>query len=264
MPGPLRCRRRPARGGVATSWRRPPARGPLILGHRGARQRAPENTLAAFDLALDEGAAGVELDVRLDGSQEVVVLHDRTLRRVTRELDPRDVETLTSAELATIDVGGNQRVPRLSEVLAWAARRGARVNIELKHDVSHPARLVARVAALLRREPDAGYRCLLSSFHPGIVHQLARLIPAVPTALLVSSPPQMAPPAAAWHALGARGLHPLATLVTPELIAAVGARGGVVNAWTVNDVERARSLAELGIDGLVTDDPLEIAGALDY
>jgi len=245
-----------------SSFRRPVGARPLLLGHRGARQRAPENTLAAFALALDEGADGIELDVRLDGSGQVVVLHDRTLERVSPSGDPRDVETLSSAELATVDVGDGQHVPRLEEVLAWAARQGARVNVELKLDVSNRARLVARVAALLRAAPDAAARVLCSSFHPGIVQRIARALPAVPAALLVGDQAPRVARSACWRALDALGLNPAASATTPAVVAAVHAHGGFVCAWTVNDGERARALAELGVDGLITDDPRGILAAL--
>ncbi len=263
MPLPSLRRTAPAPGLVDADFCRRKGARPLVLGHRGARQRAPENTLAAFALALDEGADGVELDVRLDGSGDVVVLHDRTLTRVSAGGDPRDVETLSSAELGAVDLADGQRVPRLAEVLAWAARRGALVNVELKQDVSDRALLVARVSALLRAASSARPRVLCSSFHPGMVQRIARRLPAVPAALLVENPTPGAIRSAYWRALGARGLNPAARATTPALVAAVQARGDRVCVWTVNDGERARALAGLGVDGLITDDPRGVLAALD-
>jgi glycerophosphoryl diester phosphodiesterase len=243
------------------AWRRAPGAPPLILGHRGARQRAPENTLAAFDLALDEGADGVELDVRLDGSGEIVVVHDRTLARVTQGADPRDVEELGTRELAAADVGAGQRVPELRQVLAWATARDARVNVELKADVSSPARLVARVAALIAREPDAERRYVLSSFHPGIVLGLARRLPSFAVGWLVAQAPRPGSGALPWRASGVRGLHPPTAVTTPALVEAVRDRGGFVNVWTVNDLARARDLTAIGVDALITDDPRGLCAA---
>ena len=77
--------------------RRPKGKRPWVLGHRGARHAAPENTLRAFDLALREGAEGVELDVRLDGSGRVVVLHDPDLSRVSSGSDQRLTHELSAA-----------------------------------------------------------------------------------------------------------------------------------------------------------------------
>ena len=109
-----------------------------MLGHRGARHAAPENTLAAFELARREGADGIELDVRLDGSGKVIVLHDPTLTRVTGGADSRHAEDIPSAELARLDLGSGERVPLLADVLTWAKEHGQRVNVELKSE--QPAR----------------------------------------------------------------------------------------------------------------------------
>jgi glycerophosphoryl diester phosphodiesterase len=74
------------------AWQRPAGARPFVLGHRGARHAAPENTQRAFELALAEGADGIELDVRLDRDGRVIVLHDRTLARVSAGQETRDVE----------------------------------------------------------------------------------------------------------------------------------------------------------------------------
>src|SRR5262249_27028360 len=86
------------------AWLRPRGARPLVLGHRGARHAAPENTLRAFELALAEGADGIELDVRLDGDGRVIVLHDRTLERVTAGGETRDVEALGAHELDRVSM----------------------------------------------------------------------------------------------------------------------------------------------------------------
>ena len=114
---------------------RKPGALPLVLGHRGARHAAPENTHAAFELSRSEGAAGVELDVRLVKSGEVVVLHDPTLGRVTGNADRRAAEQLTWAETKSADIGRGEHVPLLSDVLDWAASHDQLVNVEVKSDV---------------------------------------------------------------------------------------------------------------------------------
>jgi len=248
------------------SWRRLPHQLPLVLGHRGARRQAPENTLQAFDLALDAGAAGVELDVRLERTGEVIVLHDRTLDRVTEGADARDVERCTWSQLAAVDLSRGERIPRLVDVCAWARDRRARVNIELKSDVTHPKRLIARTVALLAHEPTPD-RFLLSSFHPGMVRLALELSDAwistpVPVALLVHSRSPHVDARPTWDGLRADGIHPAAELVTPSRLAAWQARGALVNPWTVNDPDRARELARLGVDALITDDPAAIVLAL--
>jgi glycerophosphoryl diester phosphodiesterase len=224
-----------------------------VLGHRGARQVAPENTLAAFQLAVDQGADGVELDVRLDADQELVVLHDRTLARITGWHDVRDVEQTRARELS---------LPLLSEVLAWAERVGACVNVELKHDVSDRRALVQRVAAEVHRLKAPGETVLLSSFHPPIVAALARALPELTTGWLVHAGQRWLRGAPGSRWLGARAIHPEAVLATPERVARWKRRGALVNVWTVNDPAHARRLAALGVDAIISDVPDRIVQAL--
>ena len=234
---------------------------PIVLGHRGARQRAPENTLAAFDLAAREGADGVELDVRLNGSREVIVLHDRTLARVTAG-DDRDVETVTTRELATIALMGGERIPLLRDVLHWAGQREVRVNIELKPDVSRRDWLVRRVAALASRVPEAPARVILSSLDPSILARLHRFAPELPRAWVIAPSLDKYWREPLWPGLGTVGAHPHFSLIDQAQVAAVHRRGAVCNVWTVNETTQARQLAAWGVDGLITDDPEAIVDAV--
>jgi glycerophosphoryl diester phosphodiesterase len=243
------------------SWLRPAER-PYVLGHRGARRRAPENTLRAFDLAMDEGADGVELDVRLDRDGDVVVIHDPTLARVTGGRDPRRVEDIGREELMGVDLGEGQRVPRLAEVLAWARGRGARVNVELKHDVSHRAAFVYRVARLVRSEPRAPEWLILSSFDPRLVAIVSRLAPFVPAGWLVEEHTRVPGRSFLERLVGASALHLQASLVTRARILPWQNEGLPVNVWTVNDPAEARRLDTLGVDALISDCPGEILAAL--
>jgi glycerophosphoryl diester phosphodiesterase len=240
---------------------------PLVLGHRGARHAAPENTHAAFELARQEGAAGVELDVRLVKSGEIVVLHDVTLERVTGGADRRAVEQLGWAEARTADVGRGERIPLLSDVLDWAAAHDQLVNVEVKSDVRRRRDLMRGVIALLSRHAHAERGVLLSSFDPRFVYQLARALPRVPAAFLFHTKSPMARAAALVGAatftrLGARAVHPEHTLVTKQRMQAWRSRNALVGVWTVNDEARARDLAKLGVDYLVSDRPGAILKAL--
>lgn len=257
---PFRRAARPASVRPGGAWRRRPGR-PWVLGHRGARHTAPENTLAAFDRALDEGADGVELDVRLDGDGRVVVIHDITLKRVTEGRDVRSVESLSGAQLGGVDVGSGERVPRLVDVLAWARERDTRLNIEVKRDVRRPLWLLMRVAALVRgqREPE---RLILSSFHPGFVVALSRLVTHVPVGWLLHDGQRLLRHAPGRDLLGAAAIHPQATMVTPRLVAPWQREGLPVNVWTVNEAIEARRLEALGVDTLISDCPKRVLDAL--
>jgi glycerophosphoryl diester phosphodiesterase len=243
------------------SWLRRRER-PYVLGHRGARRRAPENTLRAFELAIDEGADGVELDVRLDRDGDVVVIHDPMLDRVTGGRDRRRIEDVGRNELMDVDLGEGQRVPRLEEVLAWARGRGARVNVELKHDVSRRAAFVHRVARLVRSEPRAAEWLILSSFDPLLVAVVSRLAPCVPAGWLVEERSRVPGRSFLERLVGASALHLQASLVTEARILPWHDDDLPVNVWTVNDKEEARRLDALGVDTLISDCPGEVLSAL--
>lgn len=246
---------------------RKPGASPLVLGHRGARHAAPENTHAAFELSRREGAAGVELDVRLVKSGEIVVLHDTTLARVTGNTDRRAVEPLTWAETRSADIGQGERVPLLSDVLDWAQRHDQLVNVEVKSDVRRRRDLLRGVIALLERHPYGARGVLLSSFDPRFIWRLARALPAIPSAFLFHTKSPMARAAALVGAatftrLGARAVHPEHALVTAQRMAAWRSKNALVGVWTVNDPARAQALSKLGVDYIVSDNPGIVLAAL--
>lgn len=243
--------------------KRQPGAKPLVLGHRGARHAAPENTHAAFELSRTEGAAGVELDVRLVKTGEIVVMHDTTLTRVTNKVDKRTVEQLTWAEARTADIGKGEKVPLLSDVLDWAAQHDQLVNVEVKSDVRRRRDLLRGVIDLLARHPHASRGVLLSSFDPRFIWRLSRALPQIPSAFLFHTKSPMARAAALVGAatfgrLGARAVHPEHVLVTEQRMAAWRSKKVLVGVWTVNDVARAKALSALGVDYIVSDNPGKI------
>lgn len=242
------------------AWARTGASRPWVLGHRGARRRAPENTVAAFDLAMAEGADGVELDVRLNRDGDVVVIHDSTLTRVTDGRDTRRVEDLGTHELTNVEVGG-ERIPTLKDVLRWSRSCGARVNVELKRDVARRRALVWNVVRLIAVEPRARERFLISSFDPVMVFAAARILPWVPAGWLVEPDGPIPGRSLLERIVGAGAVHPHFTLVTEQSIAPWRRDGLLVNVWTVNDADEARRLANLGVDTLISDEPGKISSA---
>ena len=232
-----------------------------MLGHRGARHAAPENTLAAFELARTEGADGIELDVRLDASGEVIVLHDSTLARVTHGAETRHAEDIASRDLARLDVGAGERVPRLAEVLDWALEHGQRVNVELKSDVRARALLLRQVARVVsgRDLPNL----IFSSFHPYFVWWLGQRLPHLPRAWLVHRKQLILKYAPGLRSLGADALNPEHELATPERVARLKAQGLLVNVWTVNEPARALELAQSGVDAIISDAPGKILAELE-
>jgi len=243
-------------------FRRAPGARPLVLGHRGSPGRAPENTLASFELAREEGADGVELDVRLDGSGEVVVFHDRTLTRMTGATSRARIDQLATAELRRYELGSGERIPLLREVLELARQHDSCLNVELKASPGSRRKLVARVAEQLRAEPRASERILLSCFDPWVVWWLSRSLPDLAVAWLVHDQQRLFKHGLGRSLLGAAGLNPQHTLLDRQRLERWKRGGGLVNTWTVNDAALARSYAELGVDGIISDVPGEILAAL--
>ncbi len=251
---------------VLTRLRRVAGKPPLVLGHRGARHAAPENTHAAFELAREEGAAGVELDVRLAKTGEVVVLHDPTLARVTAGADRRAVELLSWDEARRADIGRSERVPLLSDVLDWASRYELVVNVEVKSDVRRRRDLLAAVVALLGAHSYAPRGVLLSSFDPRFVWRLSRALPSVPSAFLLQTTSPMGRAAAlvgaaTFSRMGALSVHPEHVLVTEQRMRAWRSREALVGAWTVNDESRGKELSRLGVDYIISDRPGALVAA---
>jgi glycerophosphoryl diester phosphodiesterase len=217
--------------------------------------------MAAFELAGRAGADGVELDVRLSRSGDLVVCHVPTLERATRGRDVRAVADLDTAELGKVDVGDGQGVPRLRDVLAWAEGLGRAVNVEMKRDVPSRRQVVDAAARLLRERPGRP-EVIVSSFDPWMLAYLGLILPAAPRGFLID--PEHAYLSTGWPAtlLRATAVHPERTLCRPERVAKWRARGMLVNVWTVNEPSEARALSALGVDALITDKPDTILAAV--
>jgi glycerophosphoryl diester phosphodiesterase len=238
---------------------------PLIFGHRGAEHHVAgsgivENTMPSFLRARDRGADGVELDVRLCASGEVVVFHDEDLTRLAGRA--ARVEDLSLALLREIPLHGGAAIPTLDEVLA-AMPAPMVVNVEIKTvPARRVPRLVAAVLDTILRSPAAD-RVLVSSFDPVILAAVRLRAPHLPSGYLCHAGQRM-PVRRGWpaYALRPHALHPEARLVDAARMRAWRRRGLTVNVWTVNDPIEVRRLAELGVDGIISDDPAAARAAL--
>jgi glycerophosphoryl diester phosphodiesterase len=236
-------------------WGRQPAGRPLVIGHRGASAEAPENSVAAFARARAVGADGVELDVLRCRSGEVVVFHDDDLTRLGPR--PERIDELTLAELREVRLGSGSSIPTLEEALE-ACGPELLVNIELKAGGVDGAALRALadgVAEIVQRT-GSGARVLVSSFSPLAVRLWMRRLGAVPAGLIFERDAPL-PLRRAWAARWLRPatLHPEWALCTPARVRRWHARGYAVNSWTVDDPAAIRAARDLGIDGIISNDP---------
>jgi glycerophosphoryl diester phosphodiesterase len=227
---------------------------PRTVGHRGASALAPENTLHAIELAIKFGLDLVEVDVYLSRDRELVVIHDEDLKRLTGRSEA--VAELTAAELARIDLGQGQGVPRLRDALALARGRIG-VYVELKG-----ARSGGALGLLVRSGAAEGVELLSGSFDPVLVRELREVAPDIPRSVLFgrTSTQKMIEVCAT---VGARYAHPCFRPLDAAIVDALHRAGLFVMAPHTNDPKEARAFTELGIDVLATDDPHVLVARAD-
>jgi glycerophosphoryl diester phosphodiesterase len=208
----------------------------LLLGHRGARRYAPENTIPAFELALEHGCHGFEFDVRLTADRRPIICHDP-------RLGGRNIEASRYDQLAS-------GTPCLPELLERFASR-AFLDIELK-----VAGMESQLADMLLAHALQGY--FVSSFLPPVIERLHALNKSLPLGLICDSQSQLA----GWTSLGIQALFLERGLVTPGVVEALHAAGKKVFVWTVNREREMRQFAQLNVDGIISDDTQLLAQTL--
>ncbi len=225
----------------------------MAIAHRGASSYAPENTLAAFDLALQMGVSQIELDVHLSSDGHVVVIHDETVDRTTNGSGP--VTSHTLAALQAFDAGSwfgakfaAERIPSFTEVLERYKGR-AHVHTEIK---GHGAQLSRRTADLVRGLGMAG-RVTITSFQRTRLEETRAYAPELPTGWLVTEVSDAI--IAQARAMGLTQLCPRANVVTPELVRRLHAEGFVVRAWGVATEDLMRQAVSAGADGMTVNFP---------
>lgn len=239
---------------------------PSIIAHRGASAYAPENTLAAFKMALQQGADGIELDAKLSADGHVIVIHDSTVDRTTPFHGK--VSDFRLAELRKMDAGSHfdiaykgEPIPTLEEVFK-AVGQLTYINVELTNYASPNDPLPEKVAELVRQF-KLSHRVIFSSFNPLALVRIRRLVPEAPIGLLAF------PGAKGWLARSRLGrllnydsLNPEAADVTASLVNRIQKRACRVYVYTVNRTDEMQRLFAIGVDGIFTDDPLLAQSAL--
>jgi len=237
----------------------------LILAHRGASADAPENTLAAFREAAAQGADGVELDVMVCGSGEVVVCHDERLDR----LSGRDLEVRATPlrRLQKLDVGEHLRfgafatIPTLEEVIA-ALPEHFLINIELKCEQADDAGLSVKVGEYVERAGLSG-RVIISSFNPLCLMRVAASFPALRRGFLIDpDKPFWLQYALLTPLCSSFSVHPHHHACTEPRMRSWAEAGLKVATWTVDDPEEAARLRALGVSYCITNRPRALRESL--
>ena len=230
-----------------------------IFAHRGARVAAPENTLPAFQTALEMQADGIELDVHCCQDGSIVVIHDFSVERTTDGHGA--VSDLTLAELRTLDAGirfglefAGTRIPTLEEVLDLVGDR-CRVNIEIKTVDYRGGPEVDAVARIVAERNLYG-QVIVSSFNPVALIKMRHVDERVRLGLLYyDALPDYLMDAWLSPLMRPDALHPHSRLVDSDFMERARLLHKAVNVWTVNDIDEARRLHALGVDIIISDVP---------
>lgn len=246
---------------------------PFVVAHRGASADRPEHTLAAYDRALQEGADGVECDVRLTQDGHLVCVHDRRIDRTSSGTGL--VSEMTLAQLRRLDFGswhgswkadgslGDTGLLTLDDlvrlVLDW--NRPVKLFVETKHPVRYGALVESKVLALLHRYGIASpasadrSRAVVMSFSAAAVWRIRRAAPLLPTVLLGETSRYLGGSAATT--VGATAVGPSITTLRehPELVDRAAAQGRALYCWTVDHYEDVGFCRDVGVAWIATNHP---------
>ena len=219
------------------------------FGHRGAKGYVSENTLASFQKALDLNVDGIELDVHVCASGELVVFHDFTLDRMTN--GSGEIHNFSLVELKKLKVDGVFEISTLEEVLNLVNRK-CKVNIELKgHDTAKTA-----VQIIEKYIQDNNWKMdnfIISSFQRDELSIVSQLNSNIPLAVLTQASVEQA---MEWaDEFSAKYIHPHFSLLTEDNCKMATEKGLKINTWTVNDVTDIERLKEYKINGIISDFP---------
>lgn len=223
-----------------------------IVGHRGAAGLAPENTLAAFQVAIDLNVDGIEFDVQRSVDDHLVVIHDGAVNRTSNGMGV--VQNMTLAQLQALDAGSwfdprfrGEKIPSLDDLFDLMGGNDLLLYLEIKDPFRYEG-MEAQIADKIRAY-DFVDRVQVRSFYHDSLHVFHEIAPEVAISELWY---EAVPTLDETHYLT---LDLLYSLYTPEIIDELHGRGQKLTAWTVNEVELGQQLMAWGLDGLTTDFP---------
>jgi len=233
---------------------------PLIIAHRGVKAYAPENTMASFQLAVESKADGVEFDIKLTKDGEIIIIHDLTVDRTTNGTGR--VKDFSLAEIQKLDAGNffsakfiGEPIPLLSDVLKNLPSHFI-INIEITNYGSVFDGL-AKKAVNLVKELGVEKHVIFSSFFPTNLLITKKNAPEIPVAILANAG------LSGWlsrsnliSGISPQYVHPYLSDVNKNFVDRQHDMGRKVNVWTVNDPGEIERLANIKVDGIITDDPL--------
>lgn len=233
---------------------------PTVMAHRGLSADAPENTLYAFSDAISVGADFIELDVQQTRDGVLVVMHDSNLKRTTGV--NKDIWDVDYADIQNLDAGSwfdpayaNARIPTLEETLQFVDKR-ARLNIEIK-PTKHGSDTLEQDVAELITQYQYTDACYVTSFSYSSLKKVKEVNPEIRTGYLMSVAYGQ------FYSLKYADAFSLnKVFVTSQVVNAAHQQGKQIFAWTVNSMSEVRSLCNLHVDSIITDDPVMVQNVI--
>jgi len=227
------------------------------IAHRGFSALYPENTMLAFEKAVEAGCDGIELDVHLSRDGEIIIIHDEMLERTTN--GQGYVKNLFLTELSLLKISNGQHIPTLAEYLDFAQKAKIITNIELKNDIVLYPGIEKKVIAAIRSS-KLEERIILSSFNHFSILECKKLAPEISCAFLTYS----------WYVdVGAYAkghnipfVHPTYTSLSEDVVKEIHNKDIGINTYTVNDSTEMARLIALGVEGIITDCPDKLKAEL--
>jgi glycerophosphoryl diester phosphodiesterase len=224
----------------------------LKIAHRGAKAYEPENTLQAFQKALDLHSDGIELDVHLSADGHIIVMHDDTIDKMTN--GKGDINSYTLAELKSFRIAGKFQIPTLNEVFDLVDKK-CFINVELKNaDTSK--NVVSLIEEYINKKSWNYEHFIISSFDWNALKEVQNLNPNIPIGVLTEEDLDMA--LAFAETIKAKAIHPDFQLLNKEKVLQIQEKGFLVFPWTVNSEEDIQKVKSYQVNGIISDNPDKI------
>ncbi len=224
----------------------------LKIAHRGAKAYEPENTIQAFQKALDLHSDGIELDVHLSADGHIIVIHDETIDRTTNGKGL--VNTFSLSELKSFLIDEKFQIPTLNEVFDLVDKK-CLINIELKGLGTAPK--VVRIIEEYISEKKWNYNnFIISSFDWNMLQETSSLNPNIPIGVLTEENIQTALSFA--ESIKAKAINPDFQLLNKENVQQIQEKGFLVFPWTVNSEEDIQKVKSYQVNGIISDNPDKI------
>ncbi|WP_202702875.1 glycerophosphodiester phosphodiesterase family protein [Flavobacterium sp. UGB4466] len=224
----------------------------LKIAHRGAKAYEPENTLQAFQKALDLNSDGIELDVHLSADDQIIVMHDETIDRTTN--GKGFVNTFSLGDLKSFLIDEKYQIPTLNEVFDLVDKK-CLINIELK-GLGTPKKVVTLIEHYISEKNWNYNHFIVSSFDWNMLQETSNLNQKIPIGVLTEEDPDTA--LAFAETIKAKAIHPDFHLLTSENVSKIQQKGFLVLPWTVNTEEDIQKVKSYKVDGIISDCPDKI------